>query len=322
MGMLPWICAAAAAGVAGYTNPTPQPGEPSYVRGGQHHLRVMFENDSFCGNDGNYTHGSRIDYAQNLASGNAWGISLTQNIYTPSINSYDLVPDDRPYAGYLALGGAYILRGENFGSTFEFQIGTTGKPSLAENAQWLVHQLGSMYQWHGWHHQLDSEITLQFNTRQDYRLPCLEGRLFGLETDGAFFTREELGTVSIAGSAGFSLRIGQNLPDSMRLNGNSPGDYGVGLLRSDRYKPEELSWAIIGQCSGKYVARDMFLDGGAFHDFETTCTKNPWVFEGRLGLGVSYQNIDYYLGGVFQTRAYQTQDHNTAFGTFSVTWHW
>ncbi len=320
--MIPWLCAAAAAGVAGYTNPTPRPGEPSYVPGGQHHLRVMFENDSFCGNDGNYTHGSRVDYAQSLANGDAWGLSLTQNIYTPSTNSRQEVYNERPYAGYLAVGGAYLMRGEDVGSSFELQLGVTGKPSLAENAQWLVHQLGDMYQWQGWAHQLDSEITMQFNSRQDYRLPFLESRFCGLETDGTLYTREEIGTVSIAGTVGLSLRIGENLPDRMRLNGNAPGDYGIGLLRQSSYRPEELSWAIIAQNSVKYVARDLFLDGGAFHASATTCTKNPWVFESRLGLGVSYRNIDYYLGGVFQTRAYQTQDHNTAYGTFSVTWHW
>ncbi len=322
MSVLPWICAAAAAGVAGYTNPTPQPNNPAYVPGGQHHLRVMFENDSFCGADGNYTHGSRLDYAQNLRNGHAWGLSLMQNIYTPNTNSYEPVPNERPYAGHLALGGAYIMPGRNIGSAFEFQLGVTGKPSLSENSQWLVHQLGDMYQWRGWAHQLDSEITLQVNSRQDYRLPFLETNICGLETDGALYTREEIGTVAIAGTVGLSLRIGRNLPDSMRVNGNNPGDYGIGLLRSERYRPEELSWCIIAQNSVKYVAHDLFLDGGVFHPCETTCSKNPWVFESRLGLGVSYHNIDYYLGGVFQTRAFQTQEHNTAFGTFSVTWHW
>ncbi len=322
MSLIPWICAAAAAGVAGYNNPIPQPGEPAYVPGGDHHLRVMFENDSFCGSDGNYTHGTRIDYAQGISGGNAWGISLVQNIYTPSSNSYAPVRNERPYAGHLALGGAFLVPGRDIGSTFEFQLGVTGKPSLAENAQWLVHEMGDMYQWRGWAHQLDSEVTLQFNSRQDYRLPFLEGRIGGLETDGTLYTREELGTVAIAGTLGLSLRIGQNLPDSMRVNGNNPGDYGMGLLNGGNYRPQDFSWCIIAQNSIKYVAHDLFLDGGVFHTTDTTCTKNPWVFESRLGLGISYQNIDYYLGGVFQTRAYQTQDHNTAFGTFSVTWHW
>ncbi len=322
MSMIPWICVGVIGGVAGYTSPTPQPSDPSYVPGGLHHLRVMFENDSFCDHDENYTHGSRLDYAQELEDGNAWGISLVQNIYTPSKNRRMFLPHQRPYAGYLALGGAYILRGQDFGSTFEFQLGVTGKPSLAQDAQWLIHTLGDMYQWRGWAHQLDSEVTMQFNSRQDFRLRCAEGSLFGLETDGTFFTREEVGTVSIAASAGLSLRIGQNLSDTMRVNGNNPGDYGISLFERGGYRPEELSWFIVSQSCIKYVARDMFLDGGAFHPMKNRIGKNPWIFESRLGLGVSYKNIDYYLGGVFQTRAYQEQPDHSYFGTFSVTWHW
>ncbi len=322
MSLIPWICAAAAAGVAGYTNPTPQPGEPSYVPGGQHHMRLLFENDSFCNDDGDYTHGTRIDYAQNMKDGNAWGVSLLQNIYTPSTNRHEPVPDERPYAGYLAVGAAYMLRGKDFGSTFEFQLGVTGKPSLAEDAQWLIHDMGKMYQWHGWAHQLDSEVTFQFNARQDYRLRCLESDLFGLETDGTLFTREELGTVSVAASVGLSLRIGRNLPDSMRVNGSKPGDYGISLFETGNYRPDELSWFIVSQTHLKYVGHDMFLDGGVFHRAEVFCSKNPWVFESQLGFGVSYKNIDYYLGGVFQSRSYQQQAHNEVFGTFSVTWHW
>ena len=180
-----------------------------------------------------------------------------------------------------------------------------------------------MEQWDGWADQIPAEVTMQLTMRQDWRLPFLEYH-FGsrYETDGTFFTREQVGTVAVGGAAGLSLRFGQNLPDSMQVSGNEAGNYGRGLLEKPGYHREDLSWFILAQGQVKFVGRDLFIDGGVFHDFEQTCKRRPWIAELQVGVGASYHNIDYYIGGVYASRTYKGQHETPLCGTCSVTWHW
>ncbi len=289
----------------------------------KHHFRVLFENDSAFGEDRNYSHGTRFDYAQLIEMNHYWGLSLTQNIYTPEVHTDGAVPGQHPYAGYIAVGGAYMYKGECVGSSFELQLGMTGKPSFAENSQWLVHELGKMEQWDGWAAQIPAEPTIQLTARQDFRLLfCETETSSGFQTDGMIFTREALGTVAIAGGAGIVLRWGKNLPDSMQVTGNHAADYSNGLLRKSAYNPACTSWYVLGSVYGEYVARDLFIDGGVFHDFDQTCSRQPWQAEMQLGVGLVHEGIHYYAGAVWHTVEYRTQDHHSLYGTFAVSWHW
>ena len=306
-------------------DPMPQPGDAGFMSNPRHHLRFVMENDSPFGSDCNYTHGTRIDYARSLPknSNHAFGLSLTQNIYTPEPHTKAAVPGDHPYAGYLAVGVAHIFTGEYVGNSMEFQLGTTGKPSLAFDSQDFVHKTGGLQRWEGWGDQIPSEMTFQFTARQDYRLPWLETTTAsGLQTDAIIYTREELGTVSIAAEAGFSLRFGRNLPPGMQVNGNQSANFGVGLIRKPGYDTYATSWYVLGGGSVRYGARDMFIDGGVFHDFEQTCHLEPWVGEATVGIGIRHRRVDYYAGVVTRTPYFHAQEDDTFLGTFNFGFHW
>ncbi len=323
MSMIPWITYAAGAALAGYTNPIAQPGDPGYTTTPGHHLRVMFENDSFINEDNGYTHGSRIDYVQAFCHNAAFGLSLSQNIYTPDTKTQGNVLNQHPYAGYLAVGGAILVRSENEGASFELQLGTTGKASLAENAQHAVHAVGDMEQWPGWSSQIPAEPTVQLTMRQDWRLPMFERRFGGrYETDGTLFTREQIGTVALGGGVGLTLRFGQNLPDSMQVNGSEAGNFGLGLLEKPNYRRSELAWFLYAQGQVRFVGRDMFIDGGVFHRFDQPCSRKPWIAELQVGAAASYEGIDYYLGIVWSSRTYRHESTNPMYGTCGITWHW
>lgn len=324
MSMIPWMVMAAGSAIGGYFNPIPQPGEPGYTAVPTHHFRVQFENDSACDEDMNYTHGTRFDYVKDLDAHHSYGASLTQNIYTPERHSNHANPGEHPYAGYLAVGAAYLYRGENFGSSVEFQIGTSGKASLAKESQNNLHSACGMATWDGWNYQVPSELMLQLSSRQDYRLTCLEtSSKSGLETDGLLFTREDIGTMLLSGGAGFSFRVGRNLPNNMQVVGNTPGDFGVGMIQRNSYDPTALSYFLLAQTSVHYVARDFSVDGGVFHHFRyKTCGRTPWQAQAKLGVGVAYQGMDYFAGIVLHSRTYRTQDRNSLYGTFSVNWNW
>ena len=86
MSLIPWMLMAAGSAAVDYVNPLPQPGDADYTTRPRHHFRMVMENDSAAGSDCNYSHGTRFDYARSFAknSEHAWGLSLTQNIYTGS----------------------------------------------------------------------------------------------------------------------------------------------------------------------------------------------------------------------------------------------
>lgn len=324
MSALPLAVYAVGAGLAGYFNPIAQPGEQGYTPEPHNHLRIMFENDSISSRDRNYTHGTRISYARTMESGNAWGISLMQNMYTPETHTHHSVAGEHPYCGYLALGGAYMWRGENFGWGTELQLGTTGQASLAGRFQNALHDSFDMPAWNGWHDQVPSELTLELTMRQEWALPYLQrSNVLGRwQSDGSLVLRESLGTARISGGGGLTWRVGANLPPSQQTAGNTPTSYGIGLLRKPEYKPNEVSYFLAFEAYADYVARDISVDGGVFHHFDRTCTRTPWQAEVRAGLGVRYRGIDYYAGCMVLSRTYETQDENSFIGTFSVSWNW
>lgn len=323
MSMIPWVTMALASYAADYLNPIAKPGEPGYTSNPKNHFRLMYENDSAFNKDRNYSHGTRFDYARNICPHAFWGLSLTQNIYTPETHTDGAVMNEQPYAGYLALGAAYMYQGENVGLSTELQIGTTGKPSFAQDSQWFVHTMGDMEQWDGWGAQIESEPTVQLSNRQDWRLAFLESQTFGAyETDAVLYTREQVGTVYISAGVGLSLRWGHNLPDAMQVNGNNAGDYSVGLIRKSNYKPEEMSWFIVGNVYTEYVARDFSIDGGVFHHHDQTCSRKPWQVEGQLGVGVVKDGIHYYAGAIYHSLRYRQQSSPDLYGTFAISFHW
>lgn len=325
MSALPWLVMAAASAAVDYTNPIAQPGEPGWTAQPKNHLRVLFENDSAAGKDQNYTHGTRIDYARSFDERNGMGLSLTQNIYTPETHTRRAVPGEHPYAGYLGFGGAYLRRGDYVGCSTELQIGTTGNASFARYSQDAIHRAGNMARWDGWSYQVPAEVTFELSGRQDYRLPFVETE-FGKgrwQTDGLVFTRENVGTVDISGGVGITLRCGHNLPSDMSVNGNHAADYSLGLIRADRYKPEEMSYFLVASAYGYYMARDITIDGGVFHDFKyQTCSRMPWQGEAQFGLGVVHQGINYFAGITCHSRTYRTEEGNHWYGSFAISWNW
>ena len=324
MSALPFFVAAGLSGVGAWLNPLPQPGDAGYREVPKHHFRLMFENDVFFNHDRNYSHGTRFDYAQRMeSSGNYWGVSLMQNIYTPATHTRGAVAGQHPYVGYAALGGAYMITGQNIGMTAEFQVGTTGKVSWARDAQHFIHDLGNMEQWDGWGEQMPTELTLQSTFQQDFRLPWLEKRYRGgWQTDGMAFTRQELGTIAMKYGAGITLRFGRNLPQRMRLVANQAGNFGVGTLTKSDYDPTRSSYFLLVGAYGEYVNHDLFVDGTVLHKFNSTVGHRPWQGKLFAGVGVTHKGIDYYLGGTVETSTFRQQSAGDAYGTFAMSWNW
>lgn len=315
MSLIPWMVMAAGSVAADYTNPisyqdTPEPA---------HHFRVQFENDSAFNQDRNYSHGTRLDYAQSFSRCREiiFGASLTQNIYTPETHTTHANRGEHPYAGSLTLGGAVMFETDFFGQTSELQVGVMGKHSYAKEAQNNLHDLMGMETWDGWRYQVPSEMIVQYSQRNDFNIP-----ISSPYADGLVFTRMDIGNMRLGAGLGAAFRIGKNLPQNMQVVGNDPANYSVGILSRPDYNPKESSYFLLMQAELRYVARDFSVDGGMFHHFDSTCSREPWQATGVLGFGVVRHNIEYFAGGVLQSRTYGSQEHNSLYGTFSVSWNW
>lgn len=297
---------------ADYTNPIPQPCAVNPA----HHFRIQFENDSAIDRDEKYTHGTRLDYMQELSHGLKAGASLMQNIYTPERHSRHANWGEHPYAGVLALGGIVQGEGDKVGFTNELQMGVMGKYSYAKECQNNLHHACDMTTWDGWKDQVPSEMVLQSSTRIDFNVPVNSPH-----ADGLVYLREEVGNMRIASGIGTAFRVGRNLPQTNQVIGSRAGNVGTGAL-TRKYDPNALSYYLLAQAEVGYVARDFSVDGGMFHHFEQTCSRVPWQGQFTLGAGVTHQGIDYFVGVVYNTKTYRTENNDHLYGTFSVQWNW
>lgn len=341
-GQAPVVAPTAFSPVAAY------PDDPNVVS-------LIVENDSPAGSDKDYTSGVRIGWMSSSASGEdasgwnsflgaitggpaaasawsrfcgmertpalrqQWGLSLTQLMFTPEDKRDYPIFDQRPYAGYLALGLGSVVKNEDRANSFEFQIGTTGKPSMVKNSQRTVHKILGEERWPGWRYQLPSEFAFNFYFKRYYRLRALEyASPGGFETDSHFYWHADLGTIYLRGGVGMNYRFGYNLP----LTGSDASLNGGNITTNPfvRSKPHASNWSYYGYANiaGRVVGHDLFLDGTVFHSSPKYVNKYPFVGDATLGFGVRYKEFDFLFGYTLRSKEYSTQCNPQLIGTLQV----
>jgi hypothetical protein len=145
-------------------------------------LKIGFDNDIFDYTDQFYTNGIQFDYVAPAISANPlkyillpywgraknyYGLSLVQNLYTPSTTKLGgILYGDRPYAAYLYIGSFKITNDEqhHFRQRSEFDIGVIGKPSLGGAVQDLFHKyVPTNSEPLGWDYQVGTDALLSYN---------------------------------------------------------------------------------------------------------------------------------------------------------------
>jgi len=309
---------------------------------------IFFENDLFNGTDSNYTNGVKYSLISPDLSPHAkqgrfprkvleWihkipfirdsgsefthkaEISFGQNMYTPAdISSSDLITDDRPYAGWSYVGFAYHRKSElvehlDFLDSVEIQMGLVGPQSYAEETQTLVHELREIDTAKGWDHQLKNEPGLVIAFERKWLFyPDSTG---SLSTDAIVHTGAALGNISTYFNTGLEIRYGLNLPRS----------FGVSLIRpagSTLFTPNnKLSFYLFGAVNGKYVLRDIFLDGNTIADSHSI-DKEDWVADFAGGLTLSYHKLMLTYSNVTRTKEFVGQKKFHHFGSLTVSFFW
>lgn len=211
----------------------------------------------------------------------ALGFVAGQLMFTPEdISNPDLIPGDRPYAGYL-YGGVYWQRaGDTTLDHVELNLGVIGPLSQAENLQEAVHESLSGVDPRGWRHQLDNEAQAQVFIRRKWRFNLAPIDIGGTRIEAQIIPQAgaAVGTVYRHLEAAGTLRVGWKLPDDFgpgrisdlpsAVGQPRPGWFGYGFVRA----------------GGRAVAHNALLSGTNFQGSHGV-DEEPLV--GDLGAGVS-----------------------------------
>ena len=306
-------------------------------------ITLQFENDFFGGGtDRHFTHGTRIecltrplrwitDAADKLpwfSSEKALGssedalkgrasFSIGQSIYTPEKTAATrLIPEDRPYAGWLYLGfGLVANQGSHRYDKLELEIGMVGPYPFAEDVQTYWHSLLGIGVPKGWDNQLNNEPGVVLYYEQARRF-FRRDTLFDLKLDAVPHFGGSLGNVYTYAAAGLTLRLGSRLDDDFgppRIRPSLPG--------SSYFHPRGgFSWYLFAGVEGRTVLRNIFLDGNTFSESHSVDKK---LFVGDLQAGVTAQWNRFRLtyNQIFRTKEFEGQQSGDIFGALSLSYH-
>jgi len=296
-------------------------------------LTLAVENDLFgAGTDKHYTHGTEITYVSDtyqpswLLTAASWMpffepnaetrfvTSLGQQIYTPADTQTEhLVPDDRPYAGWL-YGSVGFLNDYRASARYvdklELVVGLVGPQSGAQSVQRTIHKwIGSDIP-QGWDNQLHDETTVDLQYQRTWMLPLVDNNI-DLVPDIGF----TLGTSQRNVQTGATLRIGSGLG----------ADFGPPLIRPSAaggqyFKPlQSFYWYLFGGAHGRYVEHNIFLDGNTDHDSHSV-RKNSWVGDLQAGLVMGIGNWRLTLTEILRSKEFEGQDDPDEFGAIAITY--
>jgi len=305
-------------------------------------LTIQFENDEFGGSDRHYTNGLRLactarpprfvrDRLPRPAGRDLRTSRITyaagHSIYTPDdLVTREPIPDDQPYAGwlYVSLGLETqtipkAVSSVRYVDHVELQLGVVGPLAGGKQLQSFTHDVLNASPPAGWDNQLDNEPGVNlFYSRSfgpfegstatpDNRKP----RLFLDVTPEVGLA---LGNIQTYGAAGFTVRLGNHLPDDA-----GPATLRPSLPRPGAFSGRDRSSAyIFAGLEGRAVARNIFLDGNSFDDDGPSVDKKTLVGEARVGVAVTYHDLSFSYTQVFRTREFADQAPQT-YGSITVS---
>lgn len=209
-----------------------------------------------------------------------FGMSVGHQIYTPHDTlSETLIPDDRPYAGWLYLGFAFSYKHGLIGHFLDVDIGIIGPSALGQQVQNNFHHLLREDKVYGWKNGLHDEPTIQISYQERLR------SYKSTNLDFFPYIGGSLGNVQIGAHVGGIVRFGTFLPDDFGPSRPSASEGDSFLSINLDTNPEHQSYYVFAGARGNALARNIFLDGNSFRSSHHV-TKIPLTFETDFGAGL------------------------------------
>jgi lipid A 3-O-deacylase len=308
---------------------------------------IHFENDLFNGTDQGYTNGVKLSWVSaNLKdyihdpclplwvrrlnqlfeslhrtgySSRNMVVTIGQSMYTPLDKTRtDVIPDDRPYAGWLYLGLGYNERDAKQMDTVQVNIGMVGPASLARQTQNFIHDLRDIPRFNGWDNQLHDELGIQIIAARRKKVWGSDSRGWP-QFDAITHYGGSLGNVATYLNTGFEIRAGEHLPNDF---GTSPirsaGDSNAPLEDAAARRFAAGGWHVFVSADARVVAHDIFLDGNTF---VASHSVDKEILVGNVAAGVAWQ----WRGGQItyaqyvSSKEFTTQTSNPGYGAITLS---
>jgi lipid A 3-O-deacylase len=264
-------------------------------------LKISFDNDILDYTDRFYTNGIRFDLISPAfqqfplsrlmvpywrSGTNYYGISLVQNMYTPSTTKQEgILYGDRPYAAYLYLGTFKITNDpvNNLRQTSEFDLGVIGSYSFGEYIQKSFHnEVPTNSVPLGWEYQIKNDLVLNYNLSFEKGIYNRKNIDFNLNGSGA------LGTLYTNISGGFLFRTGIQNPYFVNL-----GQAKRSINKENHLKNTQVIFFITSR--GKFIGYDATLQGGMFDKSSVYTISSDHisriVYQGSAGITIVFGGI-------------------------------
>ena len=275
-------------------------------------ISLTLENDILFRTDKYYTHGTLISYSYhyfkeflnlNIIAARH---SIGQYIYTPSdISEFELIEDDRPYAGLLYIDNTILTKYKNSIYTYGFLIGVIGEHSFAEEIQTKFHDIINVQNPNGWDNQLNNEIVVN--------LSLFKRDLYVFENVEAIFY--------YGGSIG-NLNTQLNVGGILRSK-NVWSDYDLLTIEPfPKYYMEQVKKIKLGLfvgLEGSLVGYNVTLDGNMFSDSHSV-DKKPFIMELFGGFNLSYDNYRLIFSSHIRTKEFEGQKRKFQFSSLSIAY--
>ena len=262
-------------------------------------VSLMAENDITAGTDHYFTHGTRLQYTDN----DYWGIALGQNMYTPDDkDAKELLPDDRPYAGYLYAGGFYTYYLDSGDEFFtELQLGMIGPDSYAEQTQIWVHKhTGSLLPL-GWDNQIPNHFAALLINR--YTTHIYENKYFAIDPYAGTY----VGNLFDSVAAGINVYIGYDLPKDRNNHRVIP----FKAMVNDGWQP--YGYLYVG-IEPRYVFYNMLLEDKRF-----TISPNEFVYDRNAGLVFGCKYFELAFTFCYRSDEFDEQPKPEKFGSAKIS---
>ncbi len=260
------------------------------------------------------------------------GFAVGQELFTPEdLRETEPIKGDRPYVGWLYVGGIFELRGTQSRLHSEIDIGGTGELSLAEQGQTYVHdQTGSTHP-EGWKHQISTGVGVNWYLTMAHLLFNIESpKKFGVPmqlVDSEIYARTSVGTWLVEQSMGGIFRFGY-IKKQWRKN-PAPGQYIYDRKLPEHYGSFNTDFFQIyaySRLQSAFILRNASIQGLPFRDEANTESIQPLVHEGEVGLVLQPLNfIDIQIGATHrtqETREGRTDYGGHTWGNIQIGCHW